>query len=74
MKSKRQMINEIYDAMSGFRFNSPKASIVNISSMYKDYETVEETYLKVKRGIISPQMGMEYLSGCIPQEINQTIF
>ena len=74
MKSKLQMVNEIYDAMNGFRFNLDKSFIVNISTKYKDYSTIEETYMKVKRGIISPQLGMEYLSGCVPQKVNQTLF
>lgn len=74
MKNKLQMVNEIYDAMNGFKFNSDRSFIINMSTKYKDYETVEETYIKVKHGIISPQLGMEYLSGCVPQKINQTMF
>ena len=63
MKTKLDMVKEIYHANKSHYFTQQKDSIISISAKYKDYNTINDVYRKVERGIVAPHEAIEYLSG-----------
>lgn len=66
MKSKHDLVNEIFDNMEDYFYKSPKNNIVNLVVKYKDYELVEDVHRHVFSGMIMPHEAMEFLSGIKP--------
>lgn len=66
MKTKKDLINEIFEHISEYNFKTSNENVINISCRYNDYEKILDVHKDVKNGLVSPENAIEFLSGFTP--------